>query len=508
MNTRTTSRRSRRPKKTASTNQDWDRRHLPGLQLHESEKLLVGVLTLLIVFLPWALGTSHVLSQSIAAFLAFVSLGTALLPRHGDTHSITSAGQFKRLATFPVFWIGLLLALYLVAQGVNTALTVEGTEGFRYLTESEPVSWLPAGVAAPFAESNPWRWLLILSVPFLTVCAAWVGLTRRKSIHLLLTALAINGFFIAAIAFYQIAKKKGLILWFYEPPSPAFLGPFPFHWQGAAYLTVVLAAATGMAAHHFARARKTFRRSNPSGLFLFVALAVMLMTVFSCSRPAAALAGGIVATFLAHVGYRELTAQAPLGRKVLLTFVAIAFVAGIGFFAGDTAGDYLDRKQRNSKTDLAVAPIAPPGTWSTTAEIGGTMFREKPLYGWGAGSFPHLYQEIAQRNEIEGPPTSLDQEYAVSDWIRVPAELGIAGSLLLLLTFGYLLRYFFHARTFQNPLVGFLLLGTLAGIVLSTASQSFQSVAFLTTWSMLLVFGAILIRVEGSARSRAETDLD
>src|SRR5690606_20632176 len=262
---------------------------------------------------------------------------------------------------------------YLAIQCFNAAWTLEGTAGFRYLAEADHISWLPAGVAASFMESSPLHWLVILSTPFFAVCAAWVGLTRRKSIHLLLAALAINAFFVAAIGFYQIAKNKVAILWFYEPPTDTFLATFPYHWQGAAYLTVVLAAAVGLAAHHYARARKTFRRSNPSGLFLFIGLVLMLITVFSFSRAAAGLSGAIMAAFLAHIAYRELAPDAPLSRKIFLNCMAVVVVGVSGAIAGNMAGNYLEREVGDTEVAIAAS-----GSWTATANIGATMFRERP----------------------------------------------------------------------------------------------------------------------------------
>lgn len=499
MSTRRSSRRSKRKKFPLPASQDWDRQRLPGLQLHESEKLLVGVLTALMVALPWMFGTGHAVSQAVAAFLAAAAFACALLPRHGDTHSITSAGQFKRLFAFPFFWIGLLILGYVFVQGLNTALTVKGTAGFRYIEEQEHLAFLPSGVAGPFTESNPFRSLLLLSIPFFAVCAAWVGLTRRKSIQILLTALSINGLLFAFIAFYQTAKNKPKILWFYTPDSASFLGAFFNHWEGAAYLTLVLGAAVGMAAHYYSRARKTFRRSNPSGLFLFVGLFLLLVTVFSCSRAAAGIAGGLIAAFLAHVGYLHLTDDAPMSRKVYLCAIAATVTIGAALFTGDLAGNFLARKE--SRREVAVAEA---GTWGATAQIGLTMIQERPLFGWGAGSFRHVYSDVAANADLGEAPESIDLEYAVSDWIRIAAEFGIAGSLLILLALASLLRHYLHLRTFENPLIGFLLFTFLAGAALSAGSPLLSNAAFLATCLLLLAFGATLVRIESSARSRAE----
>lgn len=495
----TSSRRSKRKEKPIASSNDWDRRHIPSMQLHESEKLLVGVLSFLLVFLPWALGSTHLLAQGIACFLALAAVGAALLPRHGNTHSVTSSGQFKRLFTFPVFWFGSLLLAYVTVQGFNPAWQMEGTEGFRLLTESEHVGWLPSGIAG--SDAGPFRWLLIIGTPFLAVCAAWVGVTRRRSVLILLSTAAVNGFFIAAIGFFQMAKNKKEILGFYEPPTQTFLSTFPYHWQGAAYLTIALAATIGLAAHHYAQARKTFKRSNPSGLFVFVGLVLALIVIFSFSRTTAAISSGLAVGFLAHIGYRELSVDALVGRKLFLLVIALV-LTGAGAQLGSTMADaYIDRGDRSYELQPG---IAAPESWTSSWKIGGAMFRQQPVFGWGAGSFASAYEEVAQREGIEAAPDSLTTEHAANDWIRFPAELGIVGSFLLLLITGSLVRYYIDLRTLENPLIGFLLIGAVCGLLLGLSSLVFQNVAFITTWSLFLAFGAILVRVERTLRSRTE----
>lgn len=493
------SHRTSRKEKTIASSNDWDRRHSAILQLHESEKLLVGILIVLLLFLPWALGTTHVLAQAVACFIALAALGAALLPRHGDTHSVTSSGQFKRLLGFPVFWFGSLLLLLVTLQGFNPAWQVEGTEGFRLLTEKDSIGWLPSGVAG--GESNTFQYLLIIGTPLFAVCAVWVGVSRRKSIMLLLSTTAVNGFFIAAIGFFQIAKNKSEILWFYKPPTDTFLSTFPYHWQGAAYLVIVLAATIGLAAHHYAQARRTFKRSNPSGLFVFVGLVLTLMILFSFSKVSATVASGLAIAFLTHIGYRELSLDALPSRKIFLASITLVCTGVGAHLGGKVAENYIDRGDDSYEGQPGVAAV---GTWSASWEAGSAMFRQQPLFGWGAGSLINTYPEVVKREEIEATDSSLATEYAASDWIRLPAEFGIVGLILFLLLIGSLARHYFTRRTLENPLVGFLLVGTCCGLLLGIGSLLSTNVAFLTTWSLFFTFGIILIRIERALRSRGD----
>jgi O-antigen ligase len=318
---------------------------------------------------------------------------------------------------------------------------------------------------------------------------------------LLLSTTAINALFIAAIGFFQIAKNKREILWFYAPPTDTFLSTFPYHWQGAAYLVIVLATTVGLAAHHYAQARRTFKRSNPSGLFVFVGLVLTLMILFSFSKVSAIIASGLAVAFLTHIGYRELSIDALPSRKLFLAAIALV-CTGVGAHLGGTvAENYIDRGDRSYELQPGVANA---GTWSASWEAGAAMFRQQPLFGWGAGSLLNAFPEVVKREEIEGADSSLVTEYAASDWIRLPAEFGIVGILLLLLLIGSLARHYFNRKTLENPLVGFLLIGTCCGLLLGIGSLVFTNVAFLTTWSLFFTLGIILIRIERALRSRGD----
>jgi hypothetical protein len=491
------SRRSRTSKPIASTH-DWDRRQAFGMELHDSEKFLVGLLALFLVFLPWAFGSTHFWAQAVACFLAACCLGGALLPRHGDTHSVTIGGQVKRLALFPVFWCGLLLVIFVGIQSVNTAWQLQGSDGFRWLEERPHTSWLPAGIAAPLSDGPPLQWMLLFASCLFAVSAAWVGLTRRKSVNLLIAVLAINSVLLAFVGFVQIVRGYTLLLGFFEPGRRIFLATFIYHWQGAAYLTLVLAGTLGLALYHYLQALKSFRRSSPSGLYEFIGFILLLLIIFSYSVPAAVLAGALAVTFVCKLGYRHLGTGAPASRKAFLIGVSIILVLAGAVFTRGVATRTLDRA---APEDLA-AVIASPQARKATTEIGWHMLQQRPLYGWGAGTFPHAYLEIAGERQLRDSPEHLEQEGALRDWVRVPAELGIVGTMLLFLSFAYLARFYFSKRVFQNPLATFILLGLLAGLALTFSSPVVENLAFFGTWSLFLTFGAILVRVENAVRAR------
>lgn len=463
------------------------------MQLHDSEKFLVGLLAILLVYLPWALGSTPFWTQVVACFLAATCLAASLLPRHGDSHSVTTAGQCKRLVRFPVFWFGCLFLILVGIQVFNTAWTLEGTEGFHWVEEDEHASWLPAGISTPWGMRGPLQGWLVFGTVFFTTWAAWIGITRRKSIIMLLGIVVCNAGVLALLGFAHIARSRPKILWFFEPPAEVYLAPFPHHWQGAAYFAILAAAAVGLAAHHLLHAQKVALRSSPSGLFAFVALLLLLLTLFSFSRAAAGLAGGLVVAFLCHVAYRHLAVNSPASRKALLVTVSLFLVIGGAAGFGHLAQNYLDRSGPGRNVDEV---LSAPGTWGATSGAAREMFSQRPLFGWGSGSFGYLYQDAATEQQTERLPPSLQMEYAAGDGWRLLAEVGSVGLLLLLLSIAFLVKILISWRLLVNSLALFLAIGFLAGLGLVFASPLLDNPAFFTTWALLLTFAAILVKLE------------
>ena len=91
--------------------------------LHPREKWFLGVVLLLLVFLPWAFGTMHVWSQVTALSLSLLALLLALWPRFYSS-DLTEGPEFHlrswpRLIRFPLFWLGLALLGYIALQAAN-----------------------------------------------------------------------------------------------------------------------------------------------------------------------------------------------------------------------------------------------------------------------------------------------------------------------------------------------------------------------------------------------------
>ena len=186
--------------------------------IHPTERWLLSVLIFHLCLLPWALGTMRQSSQVVSLMLAVIGFGVALWPR--SYALMPSEGGpcrialWPRLLRFPVFWLGLLLLLYILLQITNPSWRyVQNTDFWWLVRVKDRSSWLPTSIQAPFSRFNPWRQLIIYASIWLLVCSVWVGLTRRKSLRMLLTAIVCNALALGVLLAIQRVTDNHRIPW-------------------------------------------------------------------------------------------------------------------------------------------------------------------------------------------------------------------------------------------------------------------------------------------------------
>ncbi|MDO8543521.1 MAG: O-antigen ligase domain-containing protein, partial [Opitutaceae bacterium] len=227
------------------------------LRVHPAELTLLWIICAHLVFLPWAIGAMRPWAQWISFGFSVLSFGMALMPRT-YTAEHTASNQFRlimwpKLARFPIFWLGLGLLGYVLTQALNPAWTFQ-TDGKGWWMASTPhKDWLPTGVDVPFNRWGPWRMLLIYTAGWLTVCAMWVGFTRRRSVQVFFVTLAVNGLLVAAFGVAQRLFGNGKIYWFYKSVNDSFFSSFVYKNHAGAYLVLALAVTCGLAGWFYMR---------------------------------------------------------------------------------------------------------------------------------------------------------------------------------------------------------------------------------------------------------------
>jgi O-antigen ligase len=457
-----------------------------SVPIHPLELALVVVACLHLCFLPWAMGTRAHWAQLISLGLAVPSFVLALWPRN-YRGEFTQGSDFRlhtwpRLLRFPIFWGGLLFLGYILAAALNPAWEHVST-GIVWFIKSVPghITWLPTSIDAPFERMNAWRVLVIMSSTWLLVCALWIGLTRRVSVHALLVVLVVNGSLLGLIAILQKMTEAKAMLWFIPPIAHHFHGTFVYKNHAGAYLNLILFLAFGLALWHHVRSLRRLERSSPAPVFAFAVIVLGASVVMSRSRAATLLlAGFLLITLIVYLVWRfrqRSSASNPV-ISTLLALGAVGLISAAAYFLNLDSS--LDHFQRLLGADRKLSIDSRVMVRDATFEL----FRDQPATGWGPGSFRHAFP-IHQQNypdifRLRG--NVLFWDHAHNDWVQFLAEFGLIGAIFPVAALGWLIYRFCRLGALAHPAFLLLLLGF--GLTLAHAWVDFplSNTAIFTTF--------------------------
>lgn len=487
--------------------------------LHPLERWFLGIVLVELIFLPWAFGTMHPWSQLTSLGLSAVGMVLALIPRRYDgdygvpmgtrkpetgdlkpesrSRSAQSSGlrsqvsgfrltPWPRLLRFPLFGIGFALLAYIVVQGLNPSWVWERNEKVWWLRRVNDIAWLPTSIDTPFERFNLWRQFIIYTTAWLTVCALWVGITRRKSLHILLGVLVANAMVLGLVGFVHKASGVSKLLWLREFPGAGSFASFVYRNHAGSYFGLLGFAALGLAVWHYFEGRKRMARSTPSAIWLLVSLFLLAAVVFSLSRGAIISVGAFALAAVVSLLILRLTSPTRSTTPLLVNVLVVAVVLGaLGFMV--RLVDFSEVQVRFDQLSKQHANNSSVGIRQLAREAATEMLGDHGLRGVGAGGFRFLFPEYAKKRPLIYNHGRFFWEHAHIDWLQIPIELGATGSALLLLGGGYMLVGFWRRGGWKHPLALMIWLG--AGQVLAHAliDFPFQNPAILITWAALLV---------------------
>ncbi|MBI2814401.1 MAG: O-antigen ligase family protein [Opitutae bacterium] len=473
--------------------------------LHPQEKWFLGLAMLQLVFLPWAFGTMHVWSQLTALGLGAVLLGVALWPRFYST-DLCEGPEFQlrswpRLMRFPLFWLGLGLLFYLGLQAWNPAWLWTRNATSWWLVRVNEVEWLPTSIQTPFERFNLWRQFIIYAITWLTACACWIGVTRRRTMHVLLGALVANACVLGLVGFVHKASGEPRLLWMRDFPGASSFASFVYQNHAGAYFSLMSFTALGLAVWHFFEGRKRMARSTPAALWLIAALLLVFAVVFSLSRGAIiSLALFAIAAMIALLLLRFTTATQSTIPTIVPVLVALGvigtvawMVRQIDFSAVYFRFEQLSRLQANDPSVLSR---------QLARESATQMLGDHWVRGVGAGGFRYLFPGYIKDKPLIYERGQLFWEHAHNDWLEIPIELGLTGVLLLVAGAGWLAWTWFRGGGWRHPLVLMIGLGVCQVMAHAVMDFPFQNPAILVTWLVLLIVSLRWLELDGGNPSR------
>lgn len=474
----------------------------PSRPLHPAEKLLLWILGAHLCFLPWALGTMHPWPQSISAALAVFTLAVAVVPREYGIELSGSSPPFRlmpwrKLARFPIFWLGLGLVIYVALQALNPSWRYVQAQGRWWLVRIPNLHWSPTGVAAPFLQFNPWRDVLVYASCWLTTCGVWVGLTRRRSLRILLFIVTINGLAVGGLLAAQHVAHDFRIPWPLTAwtPSP-LVASFIYKNHAGAYFALAAFAAIALASWHSDDGVRRLRKSTPGAVLGMASVFLGIAVLFTLSRGASLTLSLGVGLYFGWFFLRRRRLSMAVGTNPAVAWI----VAAVLMVFALVALHYMDFSLVFSRFDaMAIQGMREDSVESRTLIHAASrdMLRDHWLRGLGAGGFRYFSPEYVRHYPAIYQGGALYWDHAHSDWLEFPIELGLVGDLILLSGSAWWIGWFVRRKTLWHPLAVPLLLGCSQTLVHAGFDFPFQCPAILITWLVLLAIAGRAVEMKG-----------
>jgi len=252
---------------------------------------------------------------------------------------------------------------------------------------------------------------LLLYFSYALLCFLMVqSLRKRRHFRILLVGFSVYGLLLATFAFVQDITSNGKLYWLRHPRfGGRIYGPYVNRNHYAGLMELLLPFALVMFLSPNIRPRHK----------VLAALAGTLMasTIFICGSRGGMLACTVqIAALGAVILSRRTTARMAItvGGFLLLAFGSLAWLGG---------GELLQRV-RSIPTDMQTELSG--GTRLSIDRDCLRMFQQKPLTGWGLGTFADVYPHFRSFY------TNLRIDEAHNDYLQLLVETGVFGGLLML----------------------------------------------------------------------------
>lgn len=343
---------------------------------------------------------------------------------------------------------------------------------------------------------------LIFYLAYFFVCLKVAA--HRRLVGRMAAALAVLAFLATLLGLLQKLSGTDKLYWVRDFGTKTFFGPFVYENNFGAFAGLTFPLILGMAVHRCMSAHREWKedvRPSPWGLwaglanngclfFVFLSILMPVASFYSEARaPAIMMLGSFLAAFTALAVYK---------RSMRIVLLAGAGLAGTLILASlmnwGKVPTHYSAEALSSNVGLRLKLIT--GTLR--------MFTEKPLAGWGLGTF-----FTASNRFLQVPTEYLSYAHPNNDYTELLAETGLAGALLVGAGLAAIIvpaipALFKTESLWAKSMAGQSLLAliTLGVMILSDSHLKVPGIAFLFLFQLAVLAGAprgITAKIQGPA---------
>jgi O-antigen ligase len=303
----------------------------------------------------------------------------------------------------------LLFALWAIWQARSSELQIAGSSAFRpMLAFGGLIIFQLAFRQTAYRAATMSTLLLYCSYAILGFLLVQC-LQRTWQVHALAGAFSVYGFTLAAFSFVQGITTNGKLYWIRTPRFGGWIyGPYVNHNHYAGLMEML----TPFPLIIFLSPRAERRHK----ILAAFAAAVMGSTIFVCGSRGGMAALAVQMIFLLAFVLRKRRDRDKLRAAAMFLALGVALLAFLG------GGELMNRVNTISgdmRTELS------GGTRLTIDRDCLRIFLQKPLTGWGVGTFAEIYPQFRSFS------TSLRIDKAHNDYLQLLVETGALGFVLM-----------------------------------------------------------------------------
>lgn len=405
------------------------------------------------------------------------------------TLAIATAPSFRRrivAGTLSWLWPLLLLNAVVLASCLTPGFHQLVFRNETFVMPTRVAWWVPSSASSDLALRALW---LFDGIYFSCFNIA-LAVRHRRTIRLILAVSVGNALTLSILGIVQkFYGSTGIYFGLVKSPQPQFFASFVYDNHWGAFTIIMIGACVGLALRYAYGARGEGFFHGPAFTGVVAAVVMAITIPLSGSRACTLLLAIMTCIALIHGIPRVFRALRFSGVSASATNIGMAASALLAIGgAWLVAGNVIEARARKTKEQV-VAMWAQGGLGSRSTLYHDTirMARERPLFGWGMGSYPVVFTIFnTQESKIDRLPVIYHDAH--SDWLQSAAELGLAGASLIGAAVTLPALALRRARVTRIPF--FLLTGCILVAAYAWIEFPFGNVAVVLAW-WLCFFGAV-----------------
>lgn len=438
-----------------------------------AERLLFGTILLTSLIACWVADPRSF--WALGSFLIIGGFCPIILKTHEHSHPFFIDRLWTRfwLLSAPVW----LLALQFTGGMVQSPIGQVEIEDHLFTTIKDVNHWLPVSVAT----QTTWISVLGFGAIYIVAINLFLVPKSRSFFERLLPWLCLNAVLIAILGYLQNGLDLEHPLFTEGTGQSDFFAFFPYdgHWAAFAVLWSSVCIAMSLLTTRYSDGKDFIKSSGPWYLTGGVLLGATGFVV-QARWPAAIL----LLSFSTMLLTLSVTFLARTKDPNRMSIALLSALVGTISFAGGIFRIFQVDHYAQASSSLRRAAFE--------------MFRDSPVFGWGMDSFPQLLPFY-----VDDTLLGTRHDRAMSDFIQIPAEIGIIGCLPILILITYLVIRYFRGQH-DIHLTNHLLIGCVGCLAFAVVDSPFMSPA--VCFSFILIFFTALRWADLSRNKVDEVD--